>query len=78
MNLIHNRIVKNATAYFMFNFILNYIREWRSKVFLSEDEEEDTLTFYSKDTFIFKADESSPLNGNELLTIPHPVILVSY
>nr|AVM18969.1 sensory neuron membrane protein 1 [Holotrichia parallela] len=49
--------------------------EWRSKVFVSEDEEDDTMTFYSKETFIFRPDQSSPLTGNEVLTIPHPLIV---
>ncbi|KRT82424.1 hypothetical protein AMK59_3081 [Oryctes borbonicus] len=46
--------------------------EWRSKVFVSEDEADDTMTFFSKETFIFKP---GTLTGNEVLTIPHPLIV---
>nr|AKC58519.1 sensory neuron membrane protein 1 [Anomala corpulenta] len=46
--------------------------EWRSKDFVSENEDDDTMTFYSKETFIFKP---GTLNGNEVLTIPHPLIV---
>lgn len=51
------------------------IREWKEKFNLVDDEEEDTLTYHYKNTFIFRPDLSGPgLTGNEIITMPHPLI----
>lgn len=39
-----------------------------------DNDEEDTLTYHFKNTFIFRPDKSVPLTGNEIITMPHPVI----
>ena len=55
-----------------------YFREWREKNLISEDDAEDTLTYYEKITFIFKPEKPGGLTGNELVTIPHPLLVVCY
>lgn len=51
------------------------IREWKEKFDLVDDDEEDTLTYHYKNTFIFRPDLSGPgLTGNEIITMPHPLI----
>lgn len=48
-------------------------REWKEKYDLVDDEEDDTLTYHYKNTFIFRPDLSGPgLTGNEIITMPHP------
>lgn len=47
-------------------------REWKEKFDLVDDDEEDTLTYHYKNTFIFRPDLSGSLTGNEIITMPHP------
>ncbi|XP_022906339.2 sensory neuron membrane protein 1-like isoform X1 [Onthophagus taurus] len=49
--------------------------EWREKVLIAENEIDDTMTFYAKETFIYRQDLSGGLTGNEIITIPHPLIM---
>lgn len=38
-----------------------------------DDDEQDTLKYHYKNTFIFRPDLSGPgLTGNEIITMPHP------
>lgn len=37
-----------------------------------DNEEEDTLTFHRKDTYIFRPDLSGALTGEETIVVPHP------
>lgn len=57
-------------------FKLRY-REWKEKVDTIDNEANDTFTFKMKDTFIFNKEKSYPLTGDELVTIPHPLMVVS-
>lgn len=46
-----------------------------------DNEETDTLAFDMKNTFIFRPDltlKESTLTGREVVTIPHPLIMVSF
>lgn len=53
-------------------------REWKEKVDQVEDIEMDTLEFTEKKTFYFNAELSSPLTGDEELTMIHPLVAVSF
>lgn len=39
-----------------------------------DDDEEDTLKYHYKNTFIFRPDLSNGLTGNEIITMPHPLV----
>lgn len=50
-----------------------FAREWKEKFDLVDNEDEDTLTYHYKNTFIFRPDLSGPeLTGDELIVMPHP------
>ncbi|KAJ8948286.1 hypothetical protein NQ318_020773 [Aromia moschata] len=49
-------------------------REWKEKVDVSDVEGDDTVSYNPKDTFIKKMWPDC-LSGEELITIPHPMIL---
>ena len=58
--------------------IILILREWKEKVNLEDLEDEDAIYYNRKDTFIFKKEKSGPgLTGDEIVTIPHPVLVVS-
>ncbi|KAJ9589998.1 hypothetical protein L9F63_016890, partial [Diploptera punctata] len=50
-------------------------KEYKEKVNIIDHEEDDTVSFNVKDTWYFNKEESGFLTGNELITIPHLVIL---
>lgn len=52
-------------------------REWKEKMDIIDNEDDDTMTYSPKKTFIFNQTKSRPLTGKEIVTIPHPVIVVS-
>lgn len=56
---------------------LYFLREWKEKVDLVEDAEKDQITFFMKDSFIFRPDLSNGLTGEEIITLPHLFIAVS-
>lgn len=41
-----------------------------------DNEADDTLEYSPKDTFIFNKEKSGKLTGEEIVTIPHPIIVV--
>lgn len=60
----------------MLNFklfpVFRTFREWKEKFDITDDEEEDTVTFHSKNTYIFRPDLSGNLTGDEIIVVPHP------
>lgn len=54
-------------------------REWKEKFDFIDNDEEDTLSYHFKNTFIFRPDLSGPgLTGNEIITMPHPCMMHYY
>lgn len=43
---------------------------------MSDNEEDDTVTFNMKNTFIFRPERSNGLTGNEIITTVHSLIMV--
>lgn len=55
-----------------------YFRQWKEKYNLIDNEENDTLTYHFKNTYIFRPDLSGPgLTGNEIIVMPHPSMIFS-
>nr|QMS80368.1 sensory neuron membrane protein [Histia rhodope] len=53
-----------------------YFEEWKEKVDIVDNDEDDTVTYKKLDTFYFKKDKSGPgLTGDEIITLPHAFIL---
>lgn len=53
-----------------------FFREWKEKYDTVDNDEDDTLEYNYKNTFIFRQELSGPgLTGQEILTLPHPMIL---
>lgn len=53
-----------------------FLREWKEKIDLADGDEEDVMFYNPKDTF-YKANWPGCLDGSQMLTIPHPLILVN-
>lgn len=62
------------------NYYGNYFihRQWRSKVNLVDNVDEDTITFQFKSSWYFDKKETEPLTGDEIIVVPHIMLLVSY
>ncbi|XP_062554263.1 sensory neuron membrane protein 1-like isoform X2 [Armigeres subalbatus] len=52
-----------------------YFEEWKVKYDTEDNIEDDTLTFTLRNTWIFRPDVSAPLTGDEIITLPHPLVL---
>lgn len=52
--------------------------EWKEKEDLEDDVNADTVEFSFKNTFIFDEMMTLPLTGNEIITMPHLAIIVSF
>ncbi|XP_031624944.1 sensory neuron membrane protein 1-like [Contarinia nasturtii] len=56
-----------------------FFEEWKEKFDLVDNDEEDTLKYHYKNTFIFRPDLSGDgLTGNEIITMPHPLITTMF
>ena len=57
-----------------------FTSEWKDKEIIEDDEESDTVTFDMMNTFVYSPDltkTTSGLTGDEIVTIPHLLIMVS-
>ncbi|XP_050524851.1 sensory neuron membrane protein 1-like [Daktulosphaira vitifoliae] len=52
-----------------------FYHEWKEKENLVDDADDDTVEFSFKNTFIFDREKSKPLNGEEIIIMPHMAIL---
>ncbi|XP_055637429.1 sensory neuron membrane protein 1 [Toxorhynchites rutilus septentrionalis] len=52
-----------------------FFEEWKEKYDTVDDDEEDTLAFNLRNTWIFRPDLSAPLTGNEMITVPNILLL---
>lgn len=52
-------------------------REYKKKVNLDENVDEDTIEFNAIDTFIFNKEKTLPLTGEEEIIFPNILLLVS-
>lgn len=55
----------------------NIHREWKEKWDMVDDDVADTVEYDMKNTFIFRPDQTLPLTGREVITIPHPLVMVN-
>jgi len=53
-----------------------FYSEYKSKAELLDHEEDDSVSFNNRDTWFFNRQKSVPLTGDEIITIPHILILV--
>ncbi|KAG5683890.1 hypothetical protein PVAND_013150 [Polypedilum vanderplanki] len=64
---------------FKFNLIPKNKSEWKEKKIIEDDEESDTVTFDMVNTFVFRPDLTEAtevgLTGNEIVTIPHLLLM---
>nr|AXU25116.1 sensory neuron membrane protein 1-1 [Cyrtorhinus lividipennis] len=51
-----------------------FFEEWKSKGNFEDDSSDDTVSFNMKAVWYFKPERSEGLTGNEMVTIPHPVL----
>lgn len=56
--------------------ITPHYREYKEKLDLKDNNEDDTVAFNPRDYFIFKREMSQGLTGDEVITIPHAAVLV--
>ncbi|KAI8432031.1 hypothetical protein MSG28_004552 [Choristoneura fumiferana] len=53
-----------------------YFEEWKEKVEVEENDEDDTINYKKLDVFLFKPEQSGPgLTGEEIITMPNPFMV---
>ncbi|XP_055299621.1 sensory neuron membrane protein 1-like [Sitodiplosis mosellana] len=52
-----------------------FFEEWKEKFEMVDDDAEDTVTYHYRNKFIFRPDLSDGLTGDEIITMPHPLIM---
>lgn len=51
-------------------------REYKDKIDIVDDKEEDTMEYDYRNTYVYRPEMNGPgLTGDEIVTIPHPLIL---
>jgi len=55
---------------------LSSYREFKEKINLTDHDKDDTVSFNPQDSWFFNGMKSEGLTGDELLTVPHPALLV--
>lgn len=61
----------------IYNITLFCYREWKEKVDQEQNLDEDTIEFTEKKTFYFNQKLSGALTGDEIVTMAHPLMLVT-
>lgn len=70
--------MSNDSSYNLFIVKYDIIhREWKEKWDMVDDDVADTVEYDMKNTFIFRPDQTLPLTGREVITIPHPLVMVN-
>jgi hypothetical protein len=55
---------------------LSSYREFKEKINLTDHDKDDEVSFNPQDTWFFNGKKSEKLTGDELLTVPHPALVV--
>lgn len=51
------------------------IREWKERYDIKDDPAKDTVTYTMRNRFVFRPDLSNGLTGDEIVTLPHLIII---
>lgn len=71
---------ENIYIYCIYKILIQkiyYYREWKEKLEVVDNVADDTMEYNPRDTFIFDQEKSGKLTGEEVVTVPHPLIVVS-
>lgn len=61
---------------FYFPSIVSFFpSEWKNKYDVEDDDAEDTVSYNMRNTYFFRPDLSYPLTGEEILTVPHMIVM---
>lgn len=63
---------------FVFNILFYFfiLREYKDKIDIVDNKEEDTIEYDYRNTYIYKPEQNGiGLTGNEIVTVAHPLIL---
>ncbi|KAK6621164.1 hypothetical protein RUM43_011470 [Polyplax serrata] len=52
-----------------------YYAEYKEKTDLVDYQEDDSVSFYMKNTWIFNKEKTAPLTGEEIVIVPHPLLM---
>ena len=51
-------------------------REWKEKSEMIDYENDDSITFFMKNTWFDNKEKTLPLTGDEIVIIPNPILVV--